>query len=112
MSNNIIVFKNLSPEDIQAITILQLKELSLSLEENQGISLEFDESAVSKIAELGYDPVFGARPLRQVISENIRGVLADKILKQEIGRGDKIKVKFENGKFEFISESWKCLNLM
>lgn len=103
--SDIIVFKNLSPEDIRAIANLQLKELSLSLEENQGISLEFDESAISKIAELGYDPVFGARPLRQVISENIRGILADKILKQEIGRGDKIKIKFENNAFNFIKEN-------
>ena len=100
--NDIIVFRNLSPEHILAIAKLQLKDLSQTLEETQGISLEFGDSAISRIAELGYDPVFGARPLRQAISENLRGILADKILKQEIGRGDKIKIKFENNKFEFL----------
>ena len=102
---DVIVFKNLSPQDIKAIAELQLNELSQFLEENQGISLEFEDSVISKIAELGYDPVFGARPLRKTISENLRSPLADKILKQEIGRGNKLKVKFEQEKFEFIPVS-------
>ncbi len=102
---DVIVFRNLSPQDIRAIAELQLNELSQFLEENQGISLEFEDSVISKIAELGYDPVFGARPLRKTISESLRSPLADKILKQEIGRGNKLKVKFEQEKFEFIPVS-------
>jgi ATP-dependent Clp protease ATP-binding subunit ClpA len=71
------------------------------LSEEQGIDMTFDESAVKKIAELGYDPVFGARPLRNVISEKIRGVLAEKLLKGEIVRGSSIKAVFEDEEFGF-----------
>ena len=53
------------------------------------------------MADLGYSPIFGARPLRQAIADQIRSVLADKILKEEIGRGDKVQVSFENNAFVF-----------
>ena len=66
--SQIVVFKNLSREDTTAIAKLQLKSLAKNLEE-QGIEFSCDEEVVCKIAELGYDPVFGARPLRGVISE-------------------------------------------
>ena len=55
------------------------------------------------MARLGYDPSFGARPLRGVISEKIKNILAEKILKEEILRGSKAKVDFEEGQFKFIS---------
>ncbi|MEK9168339.1 MAG: AAA family ATPase, partial [Patescibacteria group bacterium] len=79
--SGVIAFKTLSRENIEAIAGLHLKDLAQSLEETNGISLDFDEAVVKKIAELGYDPVFGARPLRGVISEKLRSVLAEKILR-------------------------------
>ena len=57
------------------------------------------DSALSEIARIGYSPVFGARPLRQTISENIRSVLAEKILKREIIRGQVVSVLFDGTKF-------------
>ncbi len=100
--SQIVVFKNLSREDIAAIAKLQLKSLAKNLEE-QGIGFSCDEEAVLKIAELGYDPVFGARPLRGVISEKLRGVLAEKILRGEIAKGDSIKAIIgANSEFEFV----------
>ncbi len=99
--SGITVFKNLSPADIQAIAGIQLLNLADQLRENQSLELYFDESAIQKVAELGYDPVFGARPLRGVISDKIKGVLAEKILRGEFVRGQKIKVAFENGEFSF-----------
>ena len=74
------------------ITGILLKDLSNELKKGQGIELDFSEAALKKIAEWGYDPVFGARPLREVISNKIRSVLAEKILKQEIGRGSNVTV--------------------
>ncbi len=90
--SGIIVFKPLSPADIKAIAGIQLKELAVTLRESQGIDIQFSEEVVREIAKLGFDPVFGARPLRAVISEKIRGPLAEKILKGEVVRGGKITI--------------------
>lgn len=101
--SSIIVFKPLSPEDILAISRIQLTDLAATLSESNGIDLQFDETAVKEIARLGFDPVFGARPLRNVISEKLRGVLAEKILKGEITRGGAIKVGFQDNGFQFLN---------
>ena len=89
------------PNDIEKITRLQLKSLTKTLEEIHGVILDFDEAAVKYIAELGYDPVFGARPLRGVISDKIKSVLAEKILKEEINKESNIKVVLENNELKF-----------
>lgn len=99
--SGIIVFKSLSPEDIIAITGLLLKELANDLKENQGIEIDFSREAAEKIAEWGYDPAFGARPLRGVISEKVRSVLAEKILKNEISRGNAVKVDLQNNELTY-----------
>lgn len=99
--SGIVAFRNLTQKEIQIITGFLVKEVANLLVETQGIELKVSDDAIGKIAELGYSPVFGARPLRQVISEKIRGVLAEKILKKEIGRGNTLEVSCENGEFEF-----------
>lgn len=96
-----IAFRNLTQEEIQIITGFLVKEVAGLLNETQGIELKVLDSAIEKIAELGYSPVFGARPLRQVISEKIRGVLAEKILRKEIARGNTLEVSYKNSEFEF-----------
>jgi len=102
--SQIIFFKNLSREDTLAVARLQLKSLVKSLEE-RGIGFICDEAAVKKIAELGYDPVFGARPLRAVISDKLRSVLAEKILKGEIAKGDSIKAVIgADSEIEFVKQ--------
>ena len=99
--SDIIVFKALSPEHIAKIAALSLADLSKTVKEAQGIDLIFNESAIAEVARLGYDPVFGARPLRGVISEKLRAVLAEKILKNEIARGQTISVEAADGQFVF-----------
>ncbi len=99
--SQIVVFKNLSPDDIEAVAKLQLKSLAKTLEETNGISLDFDESVVKYVAGLGFDPVFGARPLRGVISEKLRSVLAEKILKEEIVKGDSVRAILKEGEIKF-----------
>ncbi|MEK7149468.1 MAG: ATP-dependent Clp protease ATP-binding subunit [Patescibacteria group bacterium] len=99
--SDIMVFKNLSPDDILKIAGLQLKKLGKTLEENQGIILEFSDDVIKFVAKIGYDPVFGARPLRGVISEKIKSVLAEKILKGEIQKGGKISVGLKGEELEF-----------
>ncbi len=99
--SSVIVFRSLKIEEIVQIAKLQLDDLTKTLGENQGIELKFEDNVIKKIAELGYSPVFGARPLRQTISENIRGVLAEKILRKEISRGNTIQVTLAGEKLEF-----------
>ena len=99
--SGIIVFKPLSPSDILAIAKIQLAELADTLRQAQGIELQFSEEAAREIAKRGFDPVFGARPLRGVISEKIRGPLAEKILKGEVTRGGKLNATFKNNQFQF-----------
>lgn len=98
----VIVFRSLKLEEIVAITKLNLNDLAKTLSETHGIELRFDDSVIQKIAELGYSPVFGARPLRQVISDNLRSVLAEKILRKEIGRGNVVELLWENSEFKFV----------
>ncbi len=97
--SDIIVFRSLNLGEINLITQLQLKEIIKTLKENQGIDLEFDEEVIKKISELGYDPIFGARPLRKVINEKIKSLLTEKILKKEIDRGNVVKIVLENNNF-------------
>ncbi len=99
--SDIIVFRNLTVEEIYIIVGILIKEVAEVLKETHGITLKIDPVAQRKIAELGWNPVYGARPLRQVISERIRGPLAEKILRKEIGRGNEILITFEKDRFEF-----------
>jgi len=99
--SKIIVFHNLTPADLQKIVILNLDDLA-SLVKAQGIYLDFDPSAVTEVVKLGYDPAFGARPLRRTIDEMIKAPLASAILSQKIAKGDRIKLVYENETFSFV----------
>ena len=99
--SGIVVFKPLRREDITAIAQLMAVDLAETVDEASGIELTIEELALEKLAELGFDPVFGARPLRGVFSEKIKSVLAEKILKEEIKRGAAVAVAFRDGGFEF-----------
>jgi ATP-dependent Clp protease ATP-binding subunit ClpE len=77
--DNIIEFKSLEKEDLIKIVDLMLKELYETLAE-QAIHLDVTEEVKEKIAELGYDPAFGARPIRRVIQDKLEDQIADFIL--------------------------------
>ncbi len=101
--SDVIIFRDLSQNDILRITEIQLKKLSSALLENQEIKLEFSESSIQYLANVGYDPVFGARPLRNAISEKIKSPLAEKILREEIKKGDSVRVEAENNELKFVN---------
>ncbi len=67
--------------------------------------MKFSDEAIKKISEWGYDPAFGARPLRGVISDKIRSVLAEKILKNEIQKGDNLMVSVNGEQLVFESKA-------
>lgn len=99
--SQIVVFKNLSQDDIKKIAVLKIKSLGKTLEETNGISLDFGEDITEYVGRLGYDSVFGARPLEGVISEKLRAPLAEKILKGEIFKGSNVKAVLNNKEIKF-----------
>ncbi|MEK7654036.1 MAG: ATP-dependent Clp protease ATP-binding subunit [Patescibacteria group bacterium] len=101
--SDVVVFKPLSPEHIKAVAKIQLAGLAATLMENQGIEMSFSDSAVSEIARVGFDPSFGARPLRNAISEKIKAGLSERILKGEVKKGDTIKVVYDQGLFKYLN---------
>lgn len=93
--DSMIVFRSLNREDIEQIVELELNKVALRLEEHL-IVLNATSEALSKLAELGYDPEFGARPLRRVIQQKVEDPLSDSLLSGDFEDGDTILVELEN----------------
>ncbi len=102
--SDIVAFRNLTRDETKTIAGFLVKEVGDILESTHGITLRVSDEALSRIAELGYSPVFGARPLRQVISEKVRSALAEKLLRKEIARGNSVTVVFRENEFVFTVE--------
>lgn len=92
--DEIIIFNKLSEADVEKIVELQLSELVNKLKK-KNINLDISKQAKAKLAEQGYDPDFGARPLRRLIQREIEDVLALKILNGEYKNKDKIIVDID-----------------
>lgn len=95
-----VVFRPLSGDDIRAICAIQIGMLGRRLESKR-ITLELSDAALDHIAEAGFDPVYGARPLKREIQQQIENPLAQKILKGEIADGDTVDVDFVAGSLVF-----------
>ncbi|NQT49175.1 AAA family ATPase [Candidatus Kuenenbacteria bacterium] len=87
--DGVVVFKPLSMVDVIKIAHLMIKKIAKRLEE-KGVEFSATDEAIAELAEAGYDPKFGARPLRRAIQDRVDNSLADHILKGEIGRRDKV----------------------
>ena len=96
--DDIIVFDRLTEDNIKEIAKLMLKSLEKRLNANE-INVTFTESAVSKIAKSGFDPVYGARPLRRAIQNEIEDMLSEEIIDGNVKSGDSITVDVEDDKF-------------
>ena len=94
------MFRKLEKADIEKIADKMLEDLSKRLE-GLSIRLECDGSVSSLLAERGFDPVYGARPLRREIQNDIEDPLSEKILDGSIKNGDTVKCTVKDGKFEF-----------
>ncbi len=103
--DEIVVFHKLSEKDIEQIIALQWKELEQKLAARR-ITLALDDKAKQKLGREGYDPDFGARPLRRLIQREIQDALALKLLNGEISDGDKITVSVDakTGEFKFSKD--------
>ena len=102
--DEIVIFRPLQLEHIIKIVDLQVEDLRKNLEE-QGIRLELDEEAKKLLAEKGYDPQFGARPLRRVIQRELETPIARMLIAGEIQAGDVIHVTAKDGQLVIEKEA-------
>jgi ATP-dependent Clp protease ATP-binding subunit ClpB len=102
--DDIVIFDQLSKSEIEKIIEVQLERLRKNLAE-RGISIVLEESAKELLANEGYDPTFGARPLKRAIQTLIQNPLAVKLLKGEIASGQTVHVVAENGALKFTPET-------
>ena len=95
-----IIFENLTPEQIAEIVAIQIQKLSSRLA-GRDIELGLSDTAMSLIAEKGYDPVYGARPLKRVIQQLIENPLSMEILKGDIAEGARLSAEVEESRIVF-----------
>lgn len=98
--DEIIIFNNLTKEDIIHIVDIQTRYLNMRLAE-KGLTVELTPKAKEQLAQIGYDPIFGARPLKRSIQRYIENPLAIKLLEGAFSEGDKILIDVE-GTGEFV----------
>ena len=101
--DDIIVFRQLNQTDIDEIARRMLVSLSKRVGE-MDIDIEFAESAVAEIAKEGFDPVYGARPLRRAIRQRIEDRLSERMLEGGFDIGKKYLCEFSNGEFLFAEK--------
>jgi ATP-dependent Clp protease ATP-binding subunit ClpA len=99
----IIPFRSLTPEIVASVVDKFVKELAAQLADRR-VLLEVDADARAWLAEKGYEPLYGARPLARVIQEHIKRPLADELLFGRLAKGGKVKVGIENGQPAFTFE--------
>lgn len=94
--DDIVVFKPLQAEQIKEIVKLVLRELGDRLNKQLGLTLTYTDEAVAFLAKAGFDPAFGARPLKRLIVHTVENILGKKIVAGEIKNGDKVEVVLVN----------------
>jgi len=98
--DDIVVFRPLGTEQIRSIVDIQLGFLRKRLQE-RNMELSLDDAARDLLGEAGFDPVYGARPLKRAIQQQIENPLAQQILQGSFGPGDRIKVTVRDGQLVF-----------
>ncbi|CAJ0724294.1 MAG: ATP-dependent chaperone ClpB [Ralstonia sp.] len=98
--DEVVVFHALDQRNIESIARIQLKRLSARLAQ-MDLALEISDEAVAKLASAGYDPVFGARPLKRAIQQQIENPVARMILEGRFAPKDVVPVDYRDGQFSF-----------
>ncbi|MFM2322922.1 MAG: protein disaggregation chaperone [Pseudomonadota bacterium] len=105
--DEIVVFHALSEKQIHAITEIQLERLRERLSERD-LSLEVSAAAINHIAALGYDPVYGARPLKRTIQQELENPIARDMIEEKFTAGDKILVDYVDGNIKLAVKKNKA----
>lgn len=98
--DEVVVFHSLKKEQVAGIADIQLQRLRQRLAERE-MDLQLDEAALAQLVELGYEPVYGARPLKRAIQQWIENPLAEYILSGKFTSGSRIQVSVSEGNFVF-----------
>ena len=99
--DDIVVFKALAKEQVKKIAALLLETLNQRLQHQVKISLEWSDEVLNLLSEQGFDPNFGARPLRRLLSHTVETALSKEIIKGEIKEGDVVSIGIEHGQLTF-----------
>ena len=94
-----VVFHPLDKENIRAIASIQLERLAKRME-TRGYELVFTEALLDFICEVGYDPIYGARPLKRAIQQEIENSLAQQVLSGQLLPGKVVTVDYVDGKVQ------------
>ncbi len=97
--DDIVVFHALDRGEVKAIAALLLKSLGARLEKQVRITLKWSEAALDELANQGFDPDFGARPLKRLLSHTIETLISEKIIKGEVQEGDTVAIGLVGGEF-------------
>lgn len=102
--DDIIVFKALAKQQVKNIAAILLQKLGERLQKQVKITLGWNEEALNALAEQGFDPNFGARPLRRLLVHTVETALSKEIIKGEVQEGDTVNIGFSHGSFTFEKE--------
>jgi ATP-dependent Clp protease ATP-binding subunit ClpA len=102
--DEIVIFHGLTREDLKAIVEIQVRYLKKLLGDRH-LEIELTDAAKALIAEEGYDPAYGARPLKRVIQRQVQDPLALRLLQGEFGEGDRVRIDALNGHLTFEREA-------
>jgi ATP-dependent Clp protease ATP-binding subunit ClpC len=108
--DEIIVFHKLEREDMRHIIEIQIKRLRQQLVERD-VTIEFTDEALDKLAEEGYDPAFGARPLKRVLQRMIEDPMSEMILRGEVPNGSKVIIEPNDKTSEEINEEESIVDI-
>jgi ATP-dependent Clp protease ATP-binding subunit ClpB len=100
--DEVMMFKPLSKKDMRKIVDIQIKQIKKRMDE-AGIILEVSPDALSYLAELGFDPQFGARPLKRILQKQILNELSKEILSEKVNKDTPVGVILEHGKIQFVN---------
>jgi len=98
--DDIVVFRALGVAQIKEIVRIQIAHLAARLAERQ-ITLEVTETALAELAAIGFDPVYGARPLKRAVQKEVMNPLALALLEGKVSDGQTVVVDFADGRFSF-----------
>lgn len=100
--DNLVVFRRLTQKDLEGIVDIQLQEVVNTLKEEKNMDLEIGEEVRNMLIKEGFDPMYGARPLRRTIQDRMLDELATQIIENKLREGDKIKAELDkNGGVRF-----------
>src|SRR5690606_15533620 len=98
--DEIVVFQALDAANIASIARIQMRELEARLADRE-IAMTISDEAIAEIAKVGFDPLFGARPLKRAIQQQIENPSARMVLDGKLGPNDVVPIDFVDGEFVF-----------